>query len=116
MDEIPQWSSNHTVLLGDACHPVAPFGFSGASMGIEDALTLSTLLTADTTIEQITDRLRLYEKIRKPRVARVRDTAREIAKGLDDKDFIGRYREFLSSYDAVAHAKEALASEAEVNS
>lgn len=47
MDDIPNWSSNHTALLGYACHPVSPFGFSGTSMAIEDALTLSTLLLVD---------------------------------------------------------------------
>lgn len=47
MDDIPNWSSNHTVLLGDACHPVSPFGFPGTSMAIEDALTFSTLLPVD---------------------------------------------------------------------
>ena len=108
MDEIPHWSLNHTVLLGDACHPVSPFGFSGASMAIEDALTLATLITSDLRPEEISDRLKLYEEIRRPRVGRVRDTARMIAQGLDDKKLVGEYRTFLEGHDAVGYAEEAL--------
>jgi salicylate hydroxylase len=76
MDEIPRWSTKHTVLLGDAGHPVLPFGFSGASMAIEDAVTLATLLPSNIQPNQIEDRLELYEKIRKPRIGRVREHSR----------------------------------------
>ena len=116
MDDIPHWSLNHTVLLGDACHPVSPFGFSGASMAIEDAATLSTLLTSEVCVEDIPGRLKLYEVIRKPRVARVRETSRNNAKGLDDKETMIQYMEFLSSHNAVDHAKEALSQHLEAKS
>ena len=108
MDEIPNWSVNHTVMLGDACHPVSPFGFSGASMSIEDALTLSTLLPSDVKREEIVPRLKLYEEIRKPRVGRVRSTARENAQASENKEDMRAYMEFLASHDAVEHAKQAL--------
>ena len=108
MDEMPTWSAYNTVLLGDAGHPVLPFGFSGASMAIEDALTLKTLLPVDIRLEDIPDRLKLYEKIRKPRVGRVRDTSRQIARGVDHKDFILEYRQFLAENDVVAHTTEEL--------
>ena len=87
MDEIPHWSLNHTALLGDACHPVSPFGFSGASMAIEDAVTLSVLLTYDIQAEKVPELLNLYEEIRKPRVGRVRDSSRGIARDRADKEF-----------------------------
>jgi 2-polyprenyl-6-methoxyphenol hydroxylase-like FAD-dependent oxidoreductase len=109
MDEIPHWSANHTVLLGDAGHPVLPFGFSGASMAIEDAVTLANLLPSDIESTQIQDRLLLYEQIRKPRIARVREHSREIGGGREDMQFIRSYREFLSSYDAIEHTKQELA-------
>ena len=108
MDETPHWSSNHTTLLGDACHPVLPFGFSGASMGIEDALTLSTLLPSGVETKDIPNRLQLYENIRRPRVATVRDTSRDIARGLDDRQRLREYFQFLTSHDAVKHAQETL--------
>lgn len=108
MDEIPRWSKGRVVLIGDACHPVSPFGFSGASMSIEDAVTLATLLPAETAIKEIPGRLRLYEDIRKPRVGRVRDTSRKVAAGEDNNALMMPYRQFLSSYDAYAEARKAL--------
>ena len=66
MDEIPRCSMNHTALIGDACHPVLPFGFSGASMAIEDAVTLSEFLFKDVRVEELPDLLKLYEDLRKP--------------------------------------------------
>ena len=66
MEDIPSWSSNCTTLLGDAAHPVEPFGFSGASMAIEDGLTLTALFGKDLKVgdtQKIKDRLRLYQHI-----------------------------------------------------
>ena len=110
MDEIPRWSKGNVVMLGDAKAPVLPFSFSGASMAIEDALTLSTLLPSDIEKEQLRERLELYEEIRRPRVGRVRDTGRQTARGGDaDKEFMKEYFPFLAKHDAVDHAKKALA-------
>jgi salicylate hydroxylase len=109
MEETPTWSKNHTVLLGDAAHPVSPFGFSGASMSIEDAVILSTLLPADIDTSDIPSRLKLYEEVRKPRVGRVRQAARVIGRGEEDLEFVAGYMKFLSSYDAVKEAKDELA-------
>ncbi|KAL8710431.1 MAG: hypothetical protein Q9220_005032 [cf. Caloplaca sp. 1 TL-2023] len=109
MDEIPHWSRNRTALLGDAAHLCLPFGFSGASMAIEDAVTLAELLPADdVSLEDIPSRLRLYEEIRRPRVARVRETARQVARGLDSREILGPYMQFLAEHDAVLCARNAL--------
>ena len=101
---------NHTVLPSDACHPFLPSGVSGASMAIEDALTLSTLLTPDLHPNQIKERLELYEEIRKPRVGRVRDESRRKAEadGGETKEEREAYMRFLAEHDAVEHAKVAL--------
>ncbi|KAL8765278.1 MAG: hypothetical protein Q9209_007600 [Squamulea sp. 1 TL-2023] len=109
MNEIPTWSRNRIVLLGDACHPVSPFGFSGASMAIEDAVTLGELLSETVPVDDIPARLKLYEEIRKPRVGRVRDTARMLAGRMDSREFMGPYLTFLGEHDAVSFAREALA-------
>ncbi|KAK5178166.1 hypothetical protein LTR44_009472 [Exophiala sp. CCFEE 6388] len=108
MDEIPRWSAKRTVLLGDACHPVLPFGFSGASMAIEDATTLAALLPKDVGVEQVRERLDLYEQIRRPRVERVRESSREIARGREEKQFITEYRAFLTEHDTVECARRAV--------
>ena len=111
MEELPSWSHKNTVLLGDACHPVLPFGYSGASMAIEDGLTLSTLLPSGIEKADVHDRLKLYETIRKPRVGRVRDTSRAIGTATPQElSAINQdYMAFLSGHDAVEHAKQALA-------
>ena len=116
IDDHPDWSLNHTALLGDACHAVLPFGFSGASMAIEDGVTLSTLFTPDIKLEDIPGRLQLYEDIRRPRVSRVRETSLEGAKGLETKESMQDYMMFLGSHDAVEHAKQALSEYLEAQS
>lgn len=116
MDDHPTWSLNHTTLLGGACHPVLPFGFSGASMAIEDGVTLSTLLSPDVRTEDISSRLKLYEQIRRPRVARVRETSLIVAKGLESQKVMQQYMMFLSSHDAIEHAKQVLSNYLETKS
>ncbi|KAI1378635.1 FAD/NAD(P)-binding domain-containing protein [Hypoxylon crocopeplum] len=108
MDNIPRWSAGNVVLLGDACHPVLPYGFSGASMAIEDAVTLTALLPSDVELAQIQDRLQLYERIRKPRVQRVRDESRTWSSGVRDAEGWKRYIGFLNSHDAVKYAEQEL--------
>jgi 2-polyprenyl-6-methoxyphenol hydroxylase-like FAD-dependent oxidoreductase len=68
MGGIPIWSAKGTALLGDACHPLSPSVFSGASMAIEDGATLATLLPTDALVDEIPNRLELYEEIRKKRL------------------------------------------------
>ncbi|CAF9936813.1 hypothetical protein IMSHALPRED_010910 [Imshaugia aleurites] len=108
MDEIPRCSRNRTALVGDACHPVLPHGFSGASMAIEDAITLAEFLERDVDGEEIPALLELYEDVRKPRVARVRERARESAVG-GGVEGRAEYMQFLAGHDAVRFAKERLA-------
>ncbi|KAL8667044.1 MAG: hypothetical protein Q9202_000966 [Teloschistes flavicans] len=109
MDEIPTWSKNHTVLLGDAGHPVLPFGFAGASMAIEDAITLAELLPKDVEVGDLEEWLKLYEEIRKPRVAVVRERGRDVAGGADSKTKVGPYMQWLAEYDALEVTRAALA-------
>ena len=108
MDDIPSWQINRTALLGEACHSVSPFSFSGASMGIEDAVTLATLFPGDMRVDEVEERLRLYREIRKPGVEKVRETAKKYARGEDSRGSIAEYIKFLSEHDAVGFAKEAL--------
>lgn len=109
MDEIPQCSRSHTVLIGDACHPVLPHGFSGASMAIEDAITLAEFLERDVEKKEIPGLLKLYEDVRKSRVARVRERARLTALGPGGGEGRMEYMQFLAGHDAVQFAKKCLA-------
>lgn len=77
-------------------------------MAIEDGATLATLLSSDIQVEDIPHRLKLYEEIRRPRVSKVREASRDVAKGLETKEFMHDYMTFLSSHDVVEHAKQVL--------
>ena len=108
MEDHTHWSLNRTVLLGDACHPLSPAGFSGASMAIEDGITLSVLLSPDVQMKDIPGRLKLYQETRRPRVSRVREEARTLAKGSETPEVMQNYVKFLSSHDAVECAETVL--------
>lgn len=106
MDDLPHWSLNRTVLLGDCCHPVLPFGFSGASMALEDAIMLSILLPAHVRDTDIPQRLQAWEDMRRPRVARVRHDSRRTARNQMDKESYEAYFKFLIAYDPIKAASD----------
>ncbi|KAI1766658.1 FAD/NAD(P)-binding domain-containing protein [Hypoxylon sp. FL1150] len=114
MDDLPHWSKNRVVLIGDACHPVLPFGFAGASMAIEDAVTLTVLFPSGIELAQIKDRLRLFEHIRRKRVYRVRDESRKRSSGSKDAAGTTAYGQFLNNHDAVGEAEQALKEQQEL--
>ena len=61
------------VLVGDAAHAMTPFAAQGAAMAIEDAATLADCIVSNGRImaSEIPDRLQRWERLRKPRVAKV---------------------------------------------
>jgi salicylate hydroxylase len=61
-------------LLGDAAHPMLPFLAQGAAMAIEDAGALADALAASP--HDPASAMRRYEALRRPRTARVADSAR----------------------------------------
>lgn len=61
-----------TVLIGDAAHAMTPFAAQGAAMAIEDASELAACLVGSS---DITEALRAFEAIRRPRIAQVRRRA-----------------------------------------
>jgi salicylate hydroxylase len=76
-DRMPmaRWSVGRATLLGDACHPMLPFMAQGASQAIEDGATLAVCL-ADAG-RGVAEALRRYERLRKPRTARVQGLSAE---------------------------------------
>lgn len=77
-------------------------------MAIKNGMTLSTLLPLDVQPEDIPGRLKLYEVIWRPRVLRVGESSLGIAKGMESQEFMKEHMMFLSSHDAVEHAKQVL--------
>ncbi|THX36135.1 FAD/NAD(P)-binding domain-containing protein [Aureobasidium pullulans] len=67
MKTLPKWCDGPSAIIGDAAHPFQPYMGQGGAMAIEDAISVAVLLPLGTTIQQIPERLRLYEKCRKER-------------------------------------------------
>jgi salicylate hydroxylase len=72
------WSEGAVTLLGDAAHAMLPFAAQGAGMAIEDAAVLASCLGAieNESGPVVAAALKRYERLRRPRVARVQHAAR----------------------------------------
>ncbi|MEV6342802.1 FAD-dependent monooxygenase [Actinoplanes sp. NPDC051851] len=58
----PHWHDTHLALVGDAAHAATPAAAQGASMALEDAITLATALTSHDTPA---DAFATYESLRR---------------------------------------------------
>jgi 2-polyprenyl-6-methoxyphenol hydroxylase-like FAD-dependent oxidoreductase len=67
LPRVPVWQDGRTVLLGDAAHPMSPSAGQGASMAIEDAVTLGRCLGE----LPVSAALARYEQLRRARVEKV---------------------------------------------
>jgi salicylate hydroxylase len=76
---IDRWSGRRITIVGDAAHPMLPFGAQGANQAIEDAVTLAACLrgVASSGVPQALQR---YEEIRRPRTEHVQRTIAENAR------------------------------------
>ena len=84
MNDLPHWHHSRLVLIGDAAHPFLPHQGQGAAMAMEDAVALGTVLEKGLAIEQVPERLRLYNRIRHERASRIQQYTR--LAGLDTQD------------------------------
>ncbi|RAK95836.1 FAD/NAD(P)-binding domain-containing protein [Aspergillus ibericus CBS 121593] len=84
MKTLPSWVRRYSALLGDAAHPFQPYMGQGGAMAIEDAVSLAVLLPAGTRVENIPQRLALYEQARRSRVEMVLEYTR--INGVDEND------------------------------
>ncbi|MEU6586097.1 FAD-dependent monooxygenase [Nocardia sp. NPDC046763] len=65
---VPTWHRDGMLIIGDAAHCASPSSGQGASMAIEDAVTVARCLSE---AETIPDALRVFENRRRDRVERV---------------------------------------------
>ncbi|GIF76680.1 FAD-dependent monooxygenase [Asanoa siamensis] len=72
-EPIPRWSKDAVTLLGDACHPMLPYGAQGAAQAIEDAFVLAACVADSSDVPAALAR---YEALRHDRTARVQDLSR----------------------------------------
>lgn len=78
-DFVPRWSDRRLTLIGDAAHPMLPFGAQGAAQGIEDALALAACLRGADR-DSVPAALARYEAVRKPRAEGVHEFIRANAR------------------------------------
>jgi salicylate hydroxylase len=104
--ELNTWSSRsgRTVLLGDAAHAMSPHAAQGGAMAMEDAAVLGEVLAQLETLDDLPRLVRLYERLRKPRVARVAAIAKRngeswmLPDGAEQMDRDGRFRKVTDEY------------------
>lgn len=72
----PTWHTNHTLLIGDAAHAADPAAGHGASMAVEDAVTLRDCLTRHSSFPAA---FRAFESMRRPTVEQLTTRSRRMA-------------------------------------
>jgi 2-polyprenyl-6-methoxyphenol hydroxylase-like FAD-dependent oxidoreductase len=73
-DPLPNWGRGRVTLLGDAAHPMFPFGANGAAQAMIDGAVLADALSADPSVPMA---FASYEKSRRPVANRVVEMNRE---------------------------------------
>ncbi|EHR48501.1 2-polyprenyl-6-methoxyphenol hydroxylase-like oxidoreductase [Saccharomonospora marina XMU15] len=66
--KVPSWHRDRMIIVGDAAHATSPASGQGASLAIEDAVTLAKCLRDSSDIPTA---FRCYERLRRTRVERV---------------------------------------------
>lgn len=102
-DPLPSWRNGRVVLLGDAAHPALPTVGQGATMAIEDAVTLAGRLLEH---GDVSTAIAEYEARRLPRTTRALEISRTNARIFHVSDEVqirardGRFKG-LQSFDPV---------------
>lgn len=77
---LPAWSKGRVCLAGDAAHAMPPYAGQGASMALEDAVTLARCLR---DLPTPATAFAAFERMRRPRIAAV---LKEVARNGGDRD------------------------------
>ncbi|MUL84490.1 MULTISPECIES: FAD-dependent monooxygenase [unclassified Mycolicibacterium] len=77
-DPIDRWTTARVALLGDAAHPMTPFGGQGANQAIQDAAELAAQI-ATVHDGDYTEALQRYQRIRTEQTAEIQRAARGYA-------------------------------------
>lgn len=106
-DPLDRWCGRRVALVGDAAHPMLPFGAQGANQAVEDAFVLAECLRS-TGRDAIPAALRRYESLRRPRVDEVHRRSRANQHRLhstgDDQATV-LDQDWLFGYDAEAETR-----------
>ncbi|KAF7374584.1 FAD/NAD(P)-binding domain-containing protein [Mycena sanguinolenta] len=110
LPQLPTWIRGRAALLGDAAHAPLPFLAQGAAMAIEDAGAIGCLFPAGTSLEDVPERLKAYQDLRKERGEFVSNGSVEQLKHLKSGGPIGRFHSVslaqLYGYDTIKTAQQ----------
>ncbi|TDZ38247.1 3-hydroxybenzoate 6-hydroxylase 1 [Colletotrichum spinosum] len=68
---LQSFARGRVVLIGDAAHPMPPLRAQGASMAIEDAAALGVLFSDRSSVDEVPERLQLFNQLRVKRAATI---------------------------------------------
>ena len=77
-DPIARWTTERVALLGDAAHPMTPFGGQGANQAIQDGAELARQLS-DAQDGDVAAALQRYQAVRIEQTAEIQRSARQLA-------------------------------------
>ena len=88
VSNLPSWSSTSgkIVFIGDAAHAMTPNAGQGSAMGVEDAAVIAELLADASPGDDLRERIKLYEKLRRPRCEVAQKYAAVIGRTWGSKD------------------------------
>jgi 2-polyprenyl-6-methoxyphenol hydroxylase-like FAD-dependent oxidoreductase len=89
--ELPRWTSDRVVLLGDAAHGLSPHIAAGGTLGVEDVGVLVRQLESGAGIAAA---LGAYEADRMARYAKVREHSRTVEGSADAREYAETYAAF----------------------
>ncbi|KAK7006154.1 FAD/NAD(P)-binding domain-containing protein [Favolaschia claudopus] len=107
---LPTWIRARGALLGDAAHGTLPFLAQGAAMAIEEGGVIGSLFPPGTRTEDVPERLKAYEGLRKERGELVRNGSVEQLENLKRNGPVLRFevQNQLIRFDALAAAQDCL--------
>ncbi|KAF8176588.1 hypothetical protein K438DRAFT_1846451 [Mycena galopus ATCC 62051] len=108
LPELPTWIRGRAAILGDAAHATLPFLAQGAAIAIEEAGSIGCLFPSGTKPQDVPERLKAYQDIRKDRGEYVRIGSVEQLKSLmNGGPFMRPHIQApILQYDAIKVARE----------
>ena len=94
MEQLPSWTHEGLVVVGDAAHPFLPHQGQGGAIAMEDSAALGVVLERGLDPAEIPERLTLFQNIRKERAEKLQQYTRLAGKDLKPGEIAFNMLEF----------------------